>query len=304
MLDVLEKILTDAQRFGLTPSVDPVAESLQALERMTGITVTSDTQPIGVETPVMLAEPEKEQESEREDGDEWAIFGGTANVADPRDMARHPMRPVPLPKYDKSADLPGGVDDKYVKTDGNDTTSGYLTEKLLVTTDAGITAADAWITGKVLPAGAANNALYLNHQTPQAEDRTITFAGDGTYISGGGTVEFDAKGHERDATKTITLTGASPESSSVLGNCFPVDLTKTSGSQGTSSAAASWVYTVDDINGNELATGVNPVNSPHNFTRPTIGQMRIATAGIAHYESGPTLVVDWVNEVFEREACA
>jgi len=209
MLDAIEKMLTDAQRFGLTPSVDPVAESLQALERMTGVTVTAATQPTGVETPVLLAEAsekEQEQKKEREDGDEWAIFGGTANVGDPRDLARHPMRPVPLPKYDKSADLPGGADDKYVGADGDDTTMDYLDAKLDATTDAGVTAADHWIRKKVLPGGANNNKVTLNHGDACSTVCTcICVAGAGS-VSGSGHVEIDEKGHVVNSD-TITLTG-------------------------------------------------------------------------------------------------
>lgn len=84
---------------------------------------------------------------------------------------------------------------------------------------------------------------------------------------------------------------------------FPITMTQTGGSQGTSTAAASWSYTVDDfLTGEELATTVNPVNSPHKWQRPEKGQMQKATAGIATWKEGD-LVVLWTNEQISVEAC-
>lgn len=119
--------------------------------------------------------------------------------------------------------------------------------------------------------------------------------------SNGSTVDVSVDGG--DASHAIVTIGLYNPTAAV-GILFPVVLTQTGGSQGTYSTAASWTYTVDDINSNELATELNPVDAPHTWTRPTVGQMRTATAGYAYYAAGPTLVVGWTNEVAEQEACA
>ena len=89
---------------------------------------------------------------------------------------------------------------------------------------------------------------------------------------------------------------------------FPVNLTKTGGTQGTESAPASWTYDVKDVEtGETLASGVNPVSSPHKWRRPSVGQMIAATFGYAHYgpdgSGGEQLVLGWINEMVEQEAC-
>jgi len=90
------------------------------------------------------------------------------------------------------------------------------------------------------------------------------------------------------------------------GKVFPVLLEQTGGSQGTSTAPASWSYTVRDEETNDIiASNVNPVNAPHRWKRPSVGQMIKATFGYAHYSSSgsPQLVVGWINEVAEQQAC-
>lgn len=87
------------------------------------------------------------------------------------------------------------------------------------------------------------------------------------------------------------------------GVVFPVTLAQTGGSDGTTSAAASWSYTVTDaLTGATLATGVNPGSSPHKWKRPSVGKMHVATFGYAHY-NGATLVVGWINEYINATAC-
>lgn len=91
-----------------------------------------------------------------------------------------------------------------VKVDSSDTLPGYLDTKITATADAGISAADAWITKKVSPGGAADNKLILNHGPVQARcgalDSSPIFSG--SYCSNSGVVSllnktflFDAKGH-------------------------------------------------------------------------------------------------------------
>ncbi|HPP28896.1 MAG TPA: hypothetical protein PLV57_20505 [Phycisphaerae bacterium] len=85
---------------------------------------------------------------------------------------------------------------------------------------------------------------------------------------------------------------------------FPVNLTQTGGSQGTSTTAASWTYSVvDPVTNQTLATGVNPTASPHKWKRPSAGWMIAATFGYAHYNAQGQLVLGWINEMVEQEAC-
>lgn len=84
----------------------------------------------------------------------------------------------------------------------------------------------------------------------------------------------------------------------------PVVLVQTGGTQGSSSAAASWTYTVKDLAGNELATAVNPVSAPHQWRRPSVGFMTAATFGYAHADGTNPLVLGWINEVADQEACS
>ena len=89
------------------------------------------------------------------------------------------------------------------------------------------------------------------------------------------------------------------------GSLFPITMAQTGGSQGTNAAAASWTYTVTDtLSGATIGTGVNPVNSPHLWRRPSIGQMVAATAGLAYRTAAGALVITWTNEVEGPEACA
>jgi hypothetical protein len=85
---------------------------------------------------------------------------------------------------------------------------------------------------------------------------------------------------------------------------FPISLTQTGGSQGTASAAASWTYTVTETaSALQLGTSVNPVNAPHLWRRPSLGQMVAATAGLAHYNESGAFIIDWINEVPGPGAC-
>jgi len=89
------------------------------------------------------------------------------------------------------------------------------------------------------------------------------------------------------------------------GTVFPVNLTQVGGSQGTTTAPASWTYdVVDAASGATLATAVNPTASPHKWKRPSAGWMIAATFGYAHYNADAQLVLGWINEVAEQEACS
>jgi len=89
---------------------------------------------------------------------------------------------------------------------------------------------------------------------------------------------------------------------------FPVELTQVGGEQGDEENPASWTYDVlDVVTGETLASGVDPVASPHKWQRPSVGQMIAATVGYAHYQPNDAgemeLVLGWINEMVDQEAC-
>jgi hypothetical protein len=92
------------------------------------------------------------------------------------------------------------------------------------------------------------------------------------------------------------------------GRVIPVKLYLSGGTQGTATAPASWTYNVLDFDTDAtLLSNVNPVNSPHRWKRPSVGQMSQADFGYAHYGSngsgGQQLIVGWINEVAQQQAC-
>jgi len=90
----------------------------------------------------------------------------------------------------------------------------------------------------------------------------------------------------------------------VIPQPFPVTLAQSGGSQGDEQNPATWTYDVTDPATEEsLATGVDPVSSPHKWQRPGVGQMIAATFGYAHYDKDDKLVLGWINEMVDQEAC-
>lgn len=85
---------------------------------------------------------------------------------------------------------------------------------------------------------------------------------------------------------------------------FPVNLTRVGGSQGTASSPATWLYNViDPVTNATIASSVNPVSSPHKWQRPSVGWMTEATAGLAHFDCSGAIVLGWINETVDQEAC-
>lgn len=85
---------------------------------------------------------------------------------------------------------------------------------------------------------------------------------------------------------------------------FAVNMTQTGGANGTSTTAATWTYTVADLDGNSLATAYDPsTTGSGKFRRPTIGQMVAANFGLAYYD-GSSLIVAWCNEQVGPAECA
>jgi predicted AAA+ superfamily ATPase len=52
-----------------------------------------------------------------------------------------------------------------------------------------------------------------------------------------------------------------------------------------------------------LASGVDPTASPHKWQRPSVGYIIPATFGYAHWDADGQLVLGWINEVPDQEAC-
>jgi hypothetical protein len=85
---------------------------------------------------------------------------------------------------------------------------------------------------------------------------------------------------------------------------FPVDLAQYGGSQGDDQNPATWTYDVTDpFTSETLASGVDPVASPHKWQRPSVGYIIPATFGYAHWDADGELVLGWINEVADQEAC-
>jgi hypothetical protein len=85
---------------------------------------------------------------------------------------------------------------------------------------------------------------------------------------------------------------------------FPVDLAQYGGEQGDDQNPATWTYDVTDpVSGETLASGVDPVASPHKWQRPSVGYIIPATFGYAHWDADGELVLGWINEVADQEAC-
>jgi hypothetical protein len=85
---------------------------------------------------------------------------------------------------------------------------------------------------------------------------------------------------------------------------FPVKLEKTGGEQGNDEKVASWTYKVTDaLTDEKLEEDVDPTTSPHQWKRPSIGAFSAATFGYAHYDNDNKIILGWINEIPEQEAC-
>lgn len=86
---------------------------------------------------------------------------------------------------------------------------------------------------------------------------------------------------------------------------FPVKLTQVGGAQGTDTDPATWTYDVLDPCTEEVLSDspVDPTATPHKWQRPSVGQMIEATYGMARFDSDGAVVLTWVNETPEQQAC-
>ena len=101
----------------------------------------------------------------------------------------------------------------------------------------------------------------------------------------------------------------------IVESAFPVTLAVTSGTSGLTGNATTkcgYEYDVEDaITGykyfgagtSPAVAAANPIDSPHKWIRPEIGYMIAATFGYAHRNSTGALVIGWINEVADQEAC-
>lgn len=79
---------------------------------------------------------------------------------------------------------------------------------------------------------------------------------------------------------------------------FPVGLTEDGGGAGDKATECDFTYTVDDLDGNELGTAVDPEHA-----RPSLGKMVAATKGTAYYTADATLTLLWTDEQPDTAAC-
>jgi hypothetical protein len=86
---------------------------------------------------------------------------------------------------------------------------------------------------------------------------------------------------------------------------FPVVLKYIGGNQGTASTPATWKYYVYMLDGVTRLENepIDPTEFPHQWKRPSIGAMSIATFGYAHYNDERKIVIGWINEVALQERC-
>lgn len=86
---------------------------------------------------------------------------------------------------------------------------------------------------------------------------------------------------------------------------FPVTLSQVGGGPGDESYPASWTYDVlDAITEELLASNIDPTVAPHAWRRPSVGYVIPATFGYAHRDAAGVVVLGWINEVPDQEACS
>ena len=83
-----------------------------------------------------------------------------------------------------------------------------------------------------------------------------------------------------------------------------IAMTQTGGNDGTQNTAASWTYTIADLDGNILDTDHNPLTDPSTCTNPiSPGRVIPATAGIAWVAADGTVSVYECNHTIAGAPC-
>ena len=86
---------------------------------------------------------------------------------------------------------------------------------------------------------------------------------------------------------------------------FPINLVLAELASGGPDFPTNHMYNVFDAStGEDLGQFVNPGTAPHQWKRPDIGRYAPATFGLAYFNATDTLIITWINEVPELEACA
>lgn len=118
--------------------------------------------------------------------------------------------------------------------------------------------------------------------------------------AGGSTFAFDTGGGTRHITQSLAtvqryaLSGDAPDFGGTIGLAWgagvcPVKLD-------IPDPDKDWDHA-------DVAEDQNPVAAPHQWKRPSVGFMIPATFGHAHWNAQGELVLGWINEVAEQEAC-
>ncbi len=89
---------------------------------------------------------------------------------------------------------------------------------------------------------------------------------------------------------------------------FPVSLVLAEFDPGSDISPTRHQYNIFDVATgaqiNPVGFFVNPDVAPHQWKRPTIGRYAPATFGLAYRDASDTVIITWINEVPELEACA
>jgi hypothetical protein len=91
-----------------------------------------------------------------------------------------------------------------------------------------------------------------------------------------------------------------------IGTMFPIALALTENVPGSATTPAGHLYDiVHGVTGELLLSAfTDPTAPPHRWKRPAVGVMSPADLGFAYRLANNTIVIAWINEIAEHEACA
>ena len=132
-------------------------------------------------------------------------------------------------------------------------------------------------------------------------------------------VERDIRDVRETNVEPIMISGGDSRPAELMpgldSGSLPVTLAVTAGTAaltGDATTQCRFEYDVEDaLTGEKYAgTGTDPavaaadpLVTPHFWARPTVGYMIAATKGTAHFGTDGAMVLDWINEIPEQEAC-
>jgi hypothetical protein len=129
---------------------------------------------------------------------------------------------------------------------------------------------------------AKSNLVILKRATLEAMQRELLRSRNTKFSGNVRTVETDTSRTVHVPTPPTAPTVQ--QSRGLPDRIFPVTVEKTGGSDGTKTSAASWTYTVKDLSGTELGTGVS-VARPRPYGTVTF-QASTTGYGLAFYDNG------------------